>query len=314
MLLLRLSSLRFAACLLIWAVPAAAEPFSVRVENATRTTACAEEDNVYVKLFSPKIQALRIDALQPAYMTPNTRDVSAPDFTDCKFEPHKDVAFEPKKLVLYEDARLLVRGFTFERFWREADVPTKIGRRTVRGLHLIQVFSKRGRGEPFEFLVLYPPDGYWRARPRPVPGLGENVYGASFLLGPIEERERPIADVASVEFLPARRTFVLHFRAGGSARLSFGEPDSRRLRMSVRLERGNADPARPFAALRSMFVSETNADTARVVWIDPDGTRYSGRTVPRFDKTEATEVFFDRAVPSTHNTSAPDMRFGDFKP
>jgi hypothetical protein len=300
-----------AGCL---AVPAAAQaaPLTVRAENATKPTQCAEEDNVYVKLFSAEVTRFRVSALQPAYMRPGTVDVTGPNFTNCAISDSQDFRFTPKEVVLYEDAKLIIKGFTFARFWRQAVIPTSVGGKTTEGLHLIQVFTKRAGAKPFEFLVLYPPDGYWRARPLTLPGYRENVYGSSFLIGPIEERERPVADVVSVEIKPRERLFKLTFKAGGSATLHFGEPNTAELPLTVTLVRKGADPALPFAAVRSMFVSETNADTARVVWQEKDDPRLHGSGIEGFKKAEAVDIRFDRAVPSVHNTSAPDMRFWRF--
>lgn len=291
--------------------PVAAAPLAIHAENATKPTQCAEEDNVYVKLFSPDATRFTVEALQPAYMAGVRDDVKGPNFTNCKISAAKDFTFSPKTVVLYEDRRILIKGFTFARFWRNAVIPTSVGGKVTEGLHLIQVFAK-GPGKPFEFLVLYPPDGYWRARPRPLPGRGENVYGSSFLIGPVTEGERPVADVARVEILPRRHRFVLHFKAGGSASLDFDLPGTEKLAMRVKLDRAGTDRTLPFAALRSMFVTETNADTARVLWHEGEGKPLSGSGIASFEKADATDITFDRALPSVHNTSAPDMRFGSF--
>ncbi len=295
-------------------VPAAAQsqPFTVDVLNATTPTQCAEEDNVYFKLFSPIVGRFSVEVLQPAYMGHVTVDVTAPDFTHCVISESHDFAFQPKQVVLHEDRDIVIRGFTFAKFWRQAEIPTTIAGKVTNGLHLIQVFSKRGGGKPFEFLVLYPPDGYWRARPRPLPGFKENVYGSSFLIGPIEDKGRPLADVAAVEILPRERLFKLTFKAGGSATLHFGEPDRRRLALDVTIDRNGMDGSLPFAGLRSMYVNETNADAARVVWkAEPAGPVF-GREIPRFSRELVSDIRFDRINPSVHNTSAPDIRFWNF--
>jgi hypothetical protein len=62
-----------------------------------------------------------------------------------------------------------------------------------------------------------------------------------------------------------------------------------------------------------MYVSETNSDTARVVWQAAPGGPVYGRDVPRFDTGVALDIRFDRANPSVHNTSAPDMTFRNFR-
>ena len=71
----------------------------------------------------------------------------------------------------------------------------------------------------------------------------------------------------------------------------------------------------PFAALRSMFVTEINNDVAHLGW------RGEGRA-PSWERSadhglrqraSAVEVWAGRLVPSRHNTSAPDMVFRDFR-
>ena len=58
-------------------------------------------------------------------------------------------------------------------------------------------------------MVLYPPDGYWRARPLPFEDMRWTAYGSSFLVGPVETQERPI-----VAFEGNRlRAADAHFRA-----------------------------------------------------------------------------------------------------
>ncbi len=297
----------------VFAAPAIAEAIAVDVANATKPTTCAEEDNVYFKLLSPDAKRFTIEALQPVYMSRMAVDVQGPDFTSCGISDKEDFAFDAKEVVLHEDSRLIVKGFTFARFWRKGAIPTVVNGRTTAGLHLIQVFTKRAGQKPFEFLVLYPADGYWRARPRPLPQFAENVYGSSFLIGPIEEKGRPVADVASVEIVPDRREFRLKFVAGGGATLVFGEPSRQRLSLDVTIDRTSVDAKLPFAGLRSMYVNETNSDTARVVWQAAPGGPIYGRDVPRFDTGVARDIRFDRANPSVHNTSAPDMIFRNFR-
>ncbi len=289
-----------------------AEPLAVDVQNATTPTQCAEEDNVYFKLFSPTVSHFSVAALQPTYMGRVGVDVTGPDFTNCAITDKHDFDFQPKEVVLHEDRNIIIKGLTLDKFWRRDAVPTKVAGKVTGGLHLVQVFTKHVSGKPYEFLVLYPSDGNWRVRPKPLPGYKENVYGSSFLVGPIEEKGRPIADVASVEILPRERLFKLAFKAGGSATLRFGEPSRQKLAVDVTLDRKGADPNLPFAGLRSMYVSETNADTARVIWKSEVDGGVFGRDIPRFVREQAVDIRFDRTLPSVHNTSAPDMRFWNF--
>jgi hypothetical protein len=68
----------------------------------------------------------------------------------------------------------------------------------------------------------------------------------------------------------------------------------------------------PFAALRSMFVTEGNADAAQVRWREKNSQAWTQMPVMYFKGATTTELWAGRTVPSRHNTSAPDMTFRDF--
>jgi hypothetical protein len=68
----------------------------------------------------------------------------------------------------------------------------------------------------------------------------------------------------------------------------------------------------PFAALRSMFVTDGNADVAQVGWRSKDSPAWTQMPVMYFKSAAATDLWAGRTAPSRHNTSAPDMIFRDF--
>src|SRR3546814_15812817 len=78
--------------------------------------------------------------------------------------------------VLWDYGRTNIVGYRFASDWRPTRVPVTVGDRTVDGLHLIQMFHYLN-GDPEEFLVTYPSDGYWRAKPLPPAGRQETAYG-----------------------------------------------------------------------------------------------------------------------------------------
>src|SRR5438067_2546701 len=83
-------------------------------------------------------------------------------------------------------------------------------------------------------------------------------YGSSFLVGPVETAGRPFVDIKEIVFDPATLTFRLAF-AGGGASLHVGSVDEERITIEIKLDM-TVEASRPFAALRSMFVTGTNAD------------------------------------------------------
>ncbi len=69
----------------------------------------------------------------------------------------------------------------------------------------------------------------------------------------------------------------------------------------------------PFAALRSMYVTEFNADVARVALREKDAAGWREEAILPFRRATATDLWAGRLVPSRHNTSAPDMVFNAFR-
>ena len=160
--------------------------------------------------------------------------------------------------------------------------------------------------------MLYPADGYWRARPLPPEHLSYSAYGSSFLIGPIETDGRPFVDIKDIAFDPATLTFRLAFARGGEASLHVEAVDREHIALKVQFDAPVA-PARPFAALRSMFVTETNADVAQVAWRAPGARAIEVAPVMAFRRADALELWAGRRLPSRHNTSAPDMIFSAFR-
>jgi hypothetical protein len=290
--------------------PVFADPLAVQVDNQSHPTACAEEDNVYLRLQSPEATSLHIESRHPRYIGTLTTDRKDPDFTHCDFAKKPSAparAFTPRQVTIYEDADWRLIGFTLKTFWRTNSVPVRVGARVENDIHLFQLWSL-SHGTPEEVLVLYPTDGYWRARPLTPVNLPSTAYGSSFLIGPIEVKDRPFVDIKDVTFEPSAAAFTLRFARGGEAKVKVADLTRAHISLDVTFDRAIADG--PFAAIRSMFVAEDNADTARVAWRDAGGRQ----SVPVLDFTNASavEVSAERTVPSRHNTAAPDMVFSDF--
>ena len=287
----------------------AADPVAVTVENASTPTLCAETDNIYLKLTSTVVRQFTIEATHPAYAGSIVADRTAPDFRSCDMSSDPVHRAEPHRVTIYETSDLQLIGHTFSSFWRPSTVPVRVGARVETGLHLLQLFTKfKERTE--EVLVLYPADGYWRARPLPPEHLSYSAYGSSFLIGPVETAGRPFVDIRDITFDPATRAFRLAFARGGDATLRLDLIDREHIALDVRFDR--AIEAHPFAALRSMFVTEINADVAQVAWRTPAGKAYEVAPIMSFRHAEAQELWAGRRLPSRHNTSAPDMIFRSF--
>jgi hypothetical protein len=298
-----------ALALLSFAAQAQPQPLAVDVSNASEPTLCAEIDNVNLELTSPDVRRFTIEARHPAYMGTIVVDRSAPDFRNCDMSKDPVHRFTPRRVTIYEDFEWQLIGYTFPSFWRPNQVPVTAGGRTETGLHLLQLWTRfQERAE--EVLVLYPADGYWRARPLPPPNLRWSAYGTSFLIGPVETQGRPLVDIKAVSFDPATRTFDLEFVHGGRSRLRVGSLDQERIALDVVLSA--SPPNGQFASIRSMFVTENNADASTVSWREAGGKGWREAPIMKFTGARAEELVVNRVLPSRHNTSAPDMVFKDF--
>lgn len=305
-------------------LPAAAHDaneIAVAVTNRSEPVLCAEKDNIQLDFASPEVRSFRIQAAHPAYIGMIGVDRYAPDFTACDMSGDPVVATSVKKTLrrtIYETPDFQLVAYTYPTFWRAAKTPIRIvdaergSDQTFEEIHLLQVWTlHRERAE--EVLVLYPPDGYWRARPLPFGDMRWTAYGSSFLVGPVETQQRPIVDIKDIVFDAATKTFKLNFARGGSAKLTMDALDAEHMAIDVTLE-GDIPPDLPFASLRSMYITETNNDAARIAWKPKNGQRWGEAPIMDFKSAEATEVWAGRTVASRHNTSAPDMIFGRFKP
>jgi hypothetical protein len=289
---------------------AATEPVAVEMVNASRKTDCAEEDNVYVKFLGAGVTGFRLAVRHPPYIAEVTTDSTAPDFSRCDMSHDPSFPFTPRDVTLFDDGRYKLLGHTFKTNWRPNVVPFRVGAKTESGLHLVQLF-KYVNGAAIELVVLYPADGYWRAKPLPPVGSPETAYGSSFLIGPIEEQGRPLVALSGIAFDPARLSFAVTFARGGSGRLTVTDARPDGLDLDVELSPPVA-AGQPFTALRSMFVTPLQADVSEVAWRTASGTE-EHRPILDFANVSVREARFGRVTKSLHNLSAPDVVFGGFR-
>ena len=291
----------------------AADDLAVDVINVSEPTLCAETDNVYLKLISPQVRRFAIEAVHPAYMGTIVVDRAAPDFGNCDMPaaPAVGSSETPQRRTLFETPEWQLVGLTIPNFWRPNKVPVRVGDRTDSGIQLLQLWTRhQERAE--EVLVLYPSDGYWRARPLPPQNLRWSAYGSSFLIGPVETAGRPFVDIAGVTFDPATLTFRIAFTRGGAATLRVEKLGEYRIALEIKFESPMPDGV-PFAALRSMFVTDINADVAQIGWRAKGAQAWRQEPVMDFKRASAAELWAGRTVASRHNLSAPDMLFRDFR-
>ncbi|MCA0400425.1 MAG: hypothetical protein LCH38_06380 [Proteobacteria bacterium] len=284
---------------------------TVRVENHSEPEVCAEKDNIDIRFLGPEIRKFRVQAIHPAYIGTLKEDLALPDFTDCDMS--SDPVFnpgKPRQVTLYETPWLWIVGQVYPGFWRPADVPVKVGDKVEHGIHLVQVYQRIGQRME-EMLVVYPPDGYWRARPLPAKHMNWTAYGSSFMVGPVTMEGRPVVAFKEIRFEPETLTFHFPFRDGGEGSLKLDKLDFDHISLEVELS-GNLPKDKPFAALRSMYVTEINNDASRVAYRRKGVTRWGEEHILDYKGGDTTEFWAGRYTPSRHNMSSPDMTFSRF--
>ena len=302
-----------AAALILASAPSRAaslDGLAVDIANASEPVLCAEKDNVTLNLTNPAVRSFRIEAAHPAYIGGLSVDRWAPDWTACPMREQAHAQPAPERVTLFETIEWQVVGYREKGFWRSSDTVVRIGERAERNITMIQIWYRfRERAE--EVLVVYPPDGYWRARPLPPAHMRWSAYGSSFMIGPVTVEGRPLVKIKELAFDPASRTFTLTYPDGNSATVRLATLNQDLIGLDVAFARPIAGT--PFAALRSMYVTEFNADVARIAVREKDAPGWREEHIMPFRGATATDLWAGRLVPSRHNTSAPDMVFNAFR-
>ena len=312
---MRANRLRLALfALALSAVPAfAASDVAVEVKNESEQVLCAEKDNVTIKAISPEVRRFQIEAAHPAYIAGLLRDNWDADWTACDMtgDPVFAAVTSPRRVTFYESIEYWLVGYTFPTFWRPSETTFKVGDRVEKGLHLVQLW-KLGKDRSHELLVVYPQDGYWRARPMPPAPLAATAYGSSFLFGPIEQDgARPVVNIREIEFDPKTVSFKMSFKDGSTGTLKLDNVDENRMVLDAVLDRP-VTGGKAFVALRSMYVTEFNNDVARIAIREPGAKGWREEPLMPFAGGKATDVWMGRTTHSRHNTSSPDMVFRNF--
>ncbi len=311
----RFTSVLVLATTLGLVVPLAAatlDGVAVDVSNASEPVLCAEKDNVTLNFASPEVRRFKIEAAHPAYIAGLLKDNWDADWTACDLsgDPSFAPPAPPRRVTFYESIDYWLVGYTFPSFWRPADTTVRVGDRVEKGLHLVQLW-RLGKDKSDEILVVYPQDGYWRARPLPPDHLRQTAYGSSFLFGPIEKEGRPVVNIKEIVFDPKTLTFNLAFKDGSNGSIRLESVDENRMVLDAVLDKP-VSGGKAFAAMRSMYITEFNNDVARIALREPGANSWREETIMGFGKAKATDIWAGRTTHSRHNTSSPDMVFRGF--
>lgn len=294
---------------------AAAAPVGVIVRNQSVAPSCNGPENVALTLVSPAVRRFRVEARHPAYVHAMVADRAVPPYLGCPPQPAPagEAKAEPapaaRRTTLYETPELTVVGYALPDDRRRATVPFRVGEAATPGLDKVELWLKPGdRGATV--IELFLADGAWRIRPLPPQPLGSTAFSASVLIGPVAQEERLLVKLKEVGFAPQARAFTLRFADGGSARVRLAGLDADAIALEA--EFSNAVTA-PFAALRAMYATESEADITRVAWRAGAGQPFGEAPVMTFtDASAVTLLWAGRLSPARPALSAPELVFTGF--
>lgn len=282
-----------------------------RAINHSSKTLCAESDNVTVALSGNSVLSFDIDVTHPDYAY--TLDNRNPDFRNCPSQGGQDYPFpQPFDRKVYDDGINVVVCQRHPQWWLNQTMTVSIKGTQIKvsGVHLFKLHEKISGANSWPEVIVAYQDGNMRAIPFPPVGKDSVAFGSSFQIGPILS-DRPVAAVENLEFDPATREVTLQYGDGGSATLAITELTRELLRLNVRPSFDTA--AKPFFVIRSMIVAEGNADVDSIRYRNVDSSWSDRVPVLDFNDVNAGEIEFYRAVPSNHNTSAPDYLIRNVK-
>lgn len=276
-------------------------PVVAYAANASAPTLCAENDNVNVAIYGDG-RRFTLEAIHPQYDADLW--LCEADFDDCEPTP-AGYPFTPAVVKLYDDGIYVVEAVRQSEWWKPSGMTVSVNTSASAGdMHYIRVYKKiDGVNSWVQVLVFYS-DGNLRLVPQPRPGHADTCFGSSVVVGPAAQSDRPIAEVVSVNYLSSFRTLRVKYADGTKANFFLDQVDRTVCRVRVRSTFGTE---LPFATFRSMYVSDDNADVARVYWFDDAGQPHDDAILP-FAGGLGTIWHFYRNTPSLHNTSAPDIR------
>jgi len=318
--------------IVLLALPAAVHSATAEVQNRSVSTLCAEEDNVNIALTS-EARCYLLEATHPGI----GYGPCPPDFTNCHFPPQAafeydiDVAdsyYQERDIVkcgcrafgddckegqspkfcaqTWQDDKTALEIVREAAFWLEhaAMAVSVDGKKPERGHYLRIRHKLRGRSEWPEILVLYS-DGNLRLKPQRLPGGPDPCFGTSVIVGPaLPNKGRPYARILAVDYHSQQNQLHLRYADGSTAVLSIqrGDPALTAVAVTVRTESKH-----PIATLRSMYVSDDNADATEVVWTDANGAGAIANVLT-FEADTVASLKLSRSRPSRHNPTAPDVQ------
>jgi hypothetical protein len=290
------------AIFLFLGVVSAPAQLGLRATNLSYRTECAEESNINIPLYG-RMKSFVLEATHPTYEF--DEDNCERDLAHC---PPLDLMMEkePTVVKLFDDGETVIEAVTELKWWRPRGMLASVDKgMEVRNVHYLRIYRKMVDRDSWpQFMVIYS-DGGVRLCPQPPVGKENVCFGSFVVVGPAAPGRKPYADVISARYLTESKKMIVVYKDGGFATFDLKQVTRDHARIKVKVD--YPTDKLPFAIVRSMYVEPGKADVDMVRWKDAAGTAHEN-DVTTFKGGEGVEWSFSRAIPSRHNTSAPDIR------
>jgi hypothetical protein len=269
------------------------------MQNLSRPDPCAEHDNINIPLSGSTVRVFEVVATPAPY--PDTIQNCDADFSGCG-QPAQTVAGKISRCIdlWKKDNEHIIKTCQDPAWWRPNAMTIRVGADTAVA-HRLGIHQKLPQSNSWPEFFSISQDGSMRLIPHPNSRVPWVCYGASVIIGPAaEEMERPFADIEEISVDPPTLTLNIRYRnRQGQAQVQLTVDSTRAVaRITVQYNRN-----KPFATYRSMWVADGKADVDHI-----SGSRGSIPILGNWKELRGNSFFFNRQTPSSHNSSAPDIR------
>ena len=210
---------------------------------------------------------------------------------------------EPGYLVVYDDGNIIVHAIRMDFWWRAPEAlkvitpqGTVYDAQYFRIVKRVPDTNEVGYSQVF---VLYE-DGNSRLLPHPPAGVDWTPFGASIIIGPTVESDRPFAGIKTVTIHPKDISMDVEYDDGGSCHVDLWVDREKNVVDISDIRYSTLSNS--FARFRSMWVYDGKSDI--------DRAEYSGGVFPvtrHWDAMHGTWWKFFKEVPTYHNTYCPEF-------
>jgi hypothetical protein len=211
--------------------------------------------------------------------------------------------------TLYDDGNVIVEGVNVDFWWRwpESMSIDVIGGNYMAGAQYLRISKKiPGKDSYPQFFVLYE-DGNARIIPLPPDDIDWVPFGSSVILGPTADAQRPFADIDAITVDPIDLSLDITYKDGSIAHVEL-RADTEQTIVDVDGITYNISDY-PFARFRSMWVTDGKADIDTILTQDGQFP-----ILGNWSNLEGNWWFFNKRVPTYHNTYCPDLKLEILEP